>query len=194
MTKTQGSSTAVHSLSAAQIVRIFLKTGALSFGGWSTTVVLLEKELGRKPAAMASVDLKGAAAYAQILPGATQVAIVSNVGYQLRGVSGALLATVSYLLPAISLMTLFAVLYFGYLRQSNILEHLDGLIPALGGIILANAYRIGSKHVTHPLLWLVVAGACLALLLLHIHALVIILLFGITALLLSLHQKRSKES
>lgn len=169
---------------------IFLKTGAFSFGGWSTTVVLLEKELGNTAPKVTSIDLKGAATYAQILPGATQVAIVSNVGYQLRGFSGALVATLSYLFPAISLMTAFAWIYFGYMHQSNVLTYFDGLIPALAGIILANAYRIGSKHVTHPMMWGVVIAACLSLLVLKIHALVIILTYGIVALLLSLYLKR----
>ena len=173
---------------------IFLKTGAISFGGWSTTVVLLEKEFGKIMPKEASVDLKGAAAYAQILPGATQVAIVSNVGYQLRGVTGALVATISYLLPAISLVTAFAWVYFGYMHQTNVLKYLDGLIPALAGIILANAYRIGSKHVTHPLMWGLVIAACLSLLIFKIHALIIILTYGVVALLLSLYRKRKDSA
>lgn len=172
------------------MVLIFLKTGGLSFGGWSTTVVLLEKELGNTIPKDIPIDLKGAASYAQILPGATQVAIVSNVGYQLRGLPGALVATISYLFPAISLMTAFAWIYFGYAHQTNVLSYLDGLVPALAGIIMANAYRIGSKHVTHPTMWGLAIAACLALLLFKIHALIIILTYGIVALLLSLYKKR----
>ena len=176
--------------STSKMALVFLKTGALSFGGWSTTVVLLEKELGRALPGTTSVDLKGAASYAQILPGATQVAIVSNVGYQLRGIKGALIATISYLFPAILLMTLFAWLYFGYLHQANILKYLDGLIPALAGIILANAYRIGNKHVTHPLMWGFVVASCLLFLVFKIHALVILLTYGVAALLFSFNRAR----
>jgi chromate transporter len=177
-------------ISPNKLALVFLKTGALSFGGWSTTVVLLEKELGRALSEGNSVDLKGAASYAQILPGATQVAIVSNVGYQLRGIKGALIATISYLFPAISLMTLFAWLYFGYMHHANILKYLDGLTPALAGIILANTYRIGKKHVTHPLMWGLVIAACLFLLIFRIHALMIILAYGIIALLFSLYRAK----
>jgi chromate transporter len=169
---------------------VFLKMGALSFGGWSTTVVLLEKELGRTLPEATSVDLKGAASHAQILPGATQVAIVSNVGYQLRGIKGALIATISYLLPAISLMTLFAWLYFGYMHQPDIQKYLDGLIPALAGIILANAFRIGNKHVTHPVMWGFVIIACLLLLVFKIHALIIIFAYGIISLLFSVYKAK----
>lgn len=181
-------------ISPTKLALVFLKTGAFSFGGWSTTVVLLEKELGRALPEATSVDLKGAASYAQILPGATQVAIVSNVGYQLQGIKGAVIATISYLFPAILLMTLFAWLYFGYLHQANILKYLDGLIPALAGIILANAYRIGNKHVTHPVMWGLVITACLLLLVLKIHALIIILGYGVIALSFSLYKAKGDSA
>jgi chromate transporter len=95
-------------ISAIELALIFLKTGAFAFGGWSTTIVLIEKHLGAMTPDVASIDIKGAASYAQILPGATQVAIVSNVGYQLQGIKGAFVATISYLTPAITLMVLFA--------------------------------------------------------------------------------------
>ena len=66
-------------LNYTDIAKIFLRTGMMSFGGWSTTALLLEQELVKKHKAMEASDIKGAVAYAQILPGATQVSIVSNV-------------------------------------------------------------------------------------------------------------------
>jgi chromate transporter len=168
------------------IARVFLRTGATSFGGWATTSLLLEKELVTKRKLLTEHQIKGAATYAQILPGATQVAIVSNVGYQLRGFFGALTATVFYLLPAISLITLFAMLYFQFATDSSRLdEHLDGLVAALSGIILANAYKIGGKHVSKGWLWVLVGVAFLANAWLDVNALVIIIGFGVTGLILS---------
>ncbi len=175
-----------------ELIKIFIKTGALSFGGWSTTAVLLDKELQDKAFEYAHVDLKGAIAYAQILPGATQVALVSNVGYQIKGFRGALVATISYLIPAISLIISFAILYFGYLRTADIFNYMDGLIAALSGIILANAYKIGSKHVSHPALWSLVIFASLALLWLQLHALAIILIFGTIGLVIAIFQRQKK--
>jgi chromate transporter len=148
--------------------------------------LLLEKELVDKRKVLTQSQLKGGVAYAQILPGATQVSIVSNVGYHLRGFPGALLATVSYLLPAISLITIFAAVYFHFAHDSSkLMEHLDGLIAALSGVILANAYKIGSKHTTKTWLWLFVGVAFAAKLWLGINALLIIIAFGAGGLILS---------
>lgn len=154
----------------------FFKIGSTAFGGWATTAVLLEKELAKYPI---KPNVPGAVAYAQLLPGATQTSLVANVGYQLRGFRGATIATISYLLPAMSLITAFAAAYFHYLHNTSGLSgRLNGLVAALAGIILANAYKIGEKHATHWFLWLCGASAWLARLWLHINPVIILLFFG----------------
>lgn len=169
-----------------EMAKIFAHTGASSFGGWSTTSLLLEKELVEKRKVLTGAELKGGVAYAQILPGATQVSIVSNVGYRLRGFPGALVATLCYLLPAISLITIFAIVYFHFAHDSSkLMEHLDGLVAALSGVILANAYKIGSKHTTKAWLWLLVTLAFAAKLWFDVNALLIIVTFGLLGLVLS---------
>lgn len=168
------------------LAKVCIKIGASSFGGWSTTSLLLEKELVDTRKVLTEDQLKGGVAYAQILPGATQVSIVSNVGYRLHGVSGAVTATASYLLPAISLITIFAAVYFHYAHDSSkLMEHLDGLTAALSGVILANAYKIGSKHTSKTWLWPLVGVAFAAKLWLHINALLIIITFGVGGLAFS---------
>lgn len=168
-----------------ELGQVFFRVGARSFGGWSTTALLLEKELVMQRKAISKAQLHGAVAYAQILPGATQVAIVSNAGYKLRGIPGAFWATACYLLPALSLITLFAVLYFHYAQDPQLVNHLSGLIAALGGVIFANAYNIGKRHVTHPALWLLVAIAFAARLILGVNAVLVIIGFGAVGLLSS---------
>lgn len=169
-----------------EVAQVFAKIGASAFGGWSTTSLLLEKELVDIRKLLVSSDIKGGVTYAQILPGATQVSIVANVGYRLRGFVGAFVATASYLLPAIGLITIFAAAYFHFAHNSSqLMDHLDGLIAALSGVILANAYKIGSKHTTRTWLWLFVGIAFAAKLWLSVNALVIIGAFGLGGLLFS---------
>lgn len=177
-------------LSQVDIARIFFKIGTCSFGGWSTTAFLLEKELQLDRQAITPKRLNGAVAYAQILPGATQVAMVSNVGYKLRGVSGASIATVCYLLPALALITLFAIIYFRFAVGSGIMAYMGGLVAALGGVVLANAYNIGKRHATNYFLWTAVTLALGAKLILGINAVVIILVFGLAGLAYSLIASR----
>jgi chromate transporter len=175
-----------------QLLTRFVKIGASSFGGWSSTVLLLEKEFV-ETGVLESNQLKGATAYANILPGGTQVSLVANVGYQLRGVTGAAVATVSYLLSAFTLIVLFAAVYFHYLHSGQLMHHIGGLIAALSGVILANAYRIGSKHIVHAGLWLAVIAAFAARLFLNVDTVLIIACFAVGGFVLSWlgHRKRA---
>lgn len=173
-------------MSYIELIGVFAKTGASAFGGWSTTTLLLEKELVDTRKLLTSHDIKGATTYAQILPGATQVSIVANLGYRLNGFLGACAATAAYLLPVIGLITLFAIGYFHYVDGiKNLMQYMDGLVAALAGVILANAYKIGCKHTTKVWLWLLVAAAFVLKLWLGVNALLIIVLFGLGGLVLS---------
>lgn len=180
-----------NTLRLLDIVIIFVRIGASSFGGWSTTSLLLEKELVEKRKVLTAKQLKASVAYAQVLPGATQVSIVASVGYRLWGFFGALVAALSYLLPALCLIIIFAILYFRFAQMDgSLISKLDGLIAALSGVILANAYKIGSKHTTKHWLWLLVFVVFLAKLCLDINALLIIVVFGLSGLLLSWTQTK----
>ena len=164
----------VSNISMRNISYMCFMTGARSFGGWSTTAILIEKELKLRSVHDSKELVDNAVAYAQILPGATQVAIISSIGYKLRGFRGALTATICYLMPAVGLMLLFAIIYFHFSANHHTAVKLGGLRAALSGVILANAYRIASRHTTHRILWLVVLSAFVAQLLLN-NSLIIIL-------------------
>lgn len=164
-----------------------------AFGGWSTTVLLLEKELV-ETGQITKTHLYGAVAFAQVLPGATQIQIVSNVGYRLRGTKGALLAVLCYITPALCLFLLFSLFYFGYLRSTNLTNHLGGISASLGGVLLANAYRVSKMHVTHYLMWLLVAFAAAMRLFLGVSVMGIVLLFGIAGLGLSFWHMRRRQA
>jgi len=74
------------------------------------------------------------------------------------------------------------------------MPHMGGLIAALGGVIVANAYNIGKRHVSHPLLWLAVIAALLARLVLDVNAVIIILSFGVAGLLYSFVAAKRKQA
>ncbi|HEX3569072.1 MAG TPA: chromate transporter [Candidatus Saccharimonadales bacterium] len=169
-----------------EIAAVFTKVGMTAFGGWSTTALLLEKELVVKRALVTEHHVKGAIAFAQMLPGGTQVSIVAHVGYRLRGWRGATIATLCFLCPALVLIALFAALYFHNSSISaRIMTHLGGLIAALAGLILANAYKIGGRHTTHAWMWVFALVAFVAKWWLNVNAFFIIIAFGLGALLIS---------
>lgn len=172
------------------IAHVFLRAGMLSFGGWSTTALILEEDLVKKRRLLTTHDIKEATTFAQIIPGATQVAIVANMAYKLGGAKTALFAVGAYILPAASIVTIFAILYFNFGLSGVISGKFQGLIAALSGIILANAYKIGTKHAQRLADWLIPIVAMFALLVLHIHPLVLILVGGLAGVIFSISSNR----
>lgn len=179
--------------SLATIAKIFLRAGMTSFGGWSALAILLEDDVVKRRKLLTELELSTSVAYAQLLPGATQIAIVSGVGHRLRNTVGAVVATLCYLMPTVVLTTLFAVVYFN-LTNKNLTPIINGLIPVLCGIILANGYRLGRKHITTSIMWLVVATSLIMQFALHINTLLIIIGFGLLGLTISFRDQLRKEN
>ena len=180
-------------VSYGYMTRLFFRVGATAFGGWSTTALLLEKELVATQH-ITKAHLHGAVAYAQVIPGATQVQIVSNIGYRLKGARGAVLAAACYVTPALMLFLAFSLLYFRYVPHGQIVSHLGGVAAALGGVLFANAYRVSKMHVTHPSMWLLVILAATLKLWLGFSPILIVLVFGLGALALSLWAVRKQRA
>jgi len=174
-------------LSYPSFITSFIKIGFQAFGGSATTASLMEQFIGDR---LSKQQIHAAYAYALILPGASQVAIVSNVGYRLKGRWGALVATICYLLPSLSLITAFAVVYFGFTGGTHTTTHLSGVLAALAGIMLSNSQRVGKSNATSSWMWVPVLCAFVASFLLHINATLILLCSGTAAMSLYLLAKR----
>jgi chromate transporter len=165
-------------------VWLFAKIAVSSFGGWATTAVFIKKEMIKKRQILTQEDLDVAIGYTQMLPGAAQIILVTSVGYRLRGSKGASLAMLSYLVIPLLLIAGFTVTYFRFLHDSpNLMNQLDGVIAALGGVILANAYRIGNRYATRLWLWLMVGVALFARLQFNVSPLFIIVAYALGGLM-----------
>ena len=115
----------------------------------------------------------------QLLPGATAVELIQYLGFQLFGAWGALVAPVSFIAPAVLLMTLLSAIYFAVGQ----VPFVTALFTGLGAVVvalLANAtITLGRSAIRSP--W---AGAlaCITFALtqwLHVHLLIVILLSAI---------------
>lgn len=164
----------------------------MAFGGWATTSQLLEREFVDKRQALKADDVATATSYAQLIPGGTQTSIVSGVGYQLRGSPGSLVATVFYLIPATTIILVFAIVYFNLPTNSQLNDYFGPIRAVLVGIILANAYRIARSHASRKLFWWLVALSFVAKMFLGINAAFIILGFAAVGILLSILKERGQ--
>jgi chromate transporter len=112
-------------------LKIF-KLGATAYGGPAMISHIKETTVNRYQWVKEGEFMRGVA-LCQLIPGATMVQIVTYVGYRVRGVWGALTATVAFVLPAFIALLVLSAIYFKY----HSLWFIQALFKGLGAIVVA---------------------------------------------------------
>jgi len=112
--------------------------GATAYGG--PGMISQIKETGVKKYGWVREDdfLRGLA-LCQLIPGATMVQIVTYMGYRVRGIRGALIAAIAFVLPAFIAMLLLSAIYF----KLQTLWFIQALFKGLGAIVVAILINAG---------------------------------------------------
>lgn len=134
-------------VSLSWLFLVFLKIGAVSFGGHMALIVIVQKHLVDEKKILTNEDVINAVGIASLLPGPLAVNVVSYLGYVLRGWIGAIVSLIAIILPATILMFLFAGLYFKFPDVVNFSDSSKFLIIAIACIILSTGFTLYNKQV-----------------------------------------------
>ncbi len=157
----------------------FLVLGAQAFGGQAVTIALLQRDLVERRGWLRREDIPQALTWASILPGSTNVGMVSYIGQRLRGLSGALTATAAFLLPSFLVMLGFAASFHALVSLHGVPDALRGLTVAVVGLVGAAALRLGQKSIRGWDGCLVALLAFVLSVLLHINPALLVVLAGL---------------
>ena len=127
----------------AELGVLFLRLGAISFGGPAAHIALIEEEIVRKREWITRqqfLDMLGAA---NLIPGPTSTETAITVGFARAGWAGVCVAGASFILPAALITAAFAWTYvrFGALPQAASI--LAGIKPAVLAVIALAICRLG---------------------------------------------------
>lgn len=139
-------------------LRDVLVLAVSAFGGPHAHIAMFIKIMVKKRAYLSEEELLELNALCQILPGPTSTQTVTAIGFRIGGPTLAYLTLLVWMLPAISLMTLAAVLVGQYQANNFNLEFTKFIQPMAVGFISYGAYTIASKVVNTK-----TAGALMAL-------------------------------
>ena len=128
------------------LATVFLRAGAVTFGGGFAMIPLLESELVRIHGWLTPHEFADAMALGQVTPGPV-VITATFVGYRVAGILGALVATVSVFAPA-WLMALAIGGSVKRVRQSpGVQAFLHGIQPAVVGLMFAAAVALARSGI-----------------------------------------------
>jgi chromate transporter len=125
-----------------ELATLFLKLGAISFGGPAAHIALIEEEIVRKREWVTRqqfLDMLGAA---NLIPGPTSTETAITVGFVRAGWVGLCVAGASFILPAALITGAFAWAYVRFDALPQAVSVLAGIKPAVLAIIAVAICRL----------------------------------------------------
>lgn len=135
------------SYSLTELVRYFLRLGALGFGGPPALVSAMHRDLVADRGWIAETDYREGLALAQLAPGPLAAQLAIYLGYVHYGVWGATLTGMAFVLPSFLMVLALGWLYvqFGGLPWMQALFY--GIGAAVIGIIAVGTYKLTRKTI-----------------------------------------------
>ncbi|WP_144458946.1 chromate transporter [Bacillus pumilus] len=128
-----------------ELIIAMMRTGILGFGGGPSVIPLIRHEAVVKYQWVNDDEFGETLAIANALPGPIATKMSAYLGYRLKGVSGAIVATAAHILPTclamVALVTLVSVL-----SSSQIIQNMIGAVtPVIAVLLGIMAYEFGQK-------------------------------------------------
>ncbi|MBC8023139.1 MAG: chromate transporter, partial [Burkholderiales bacterium] len=149
--------------SFAEAVRFWLKLGFISFGGPAGQIAIMHRELVERMRWISERRFLHALNYCMLLPGPEAQQLATYIGWLMHGTKGGIVAGGLFVLPSLVLLIALSWIYVRFGSVPAIAAILYGVKPAVVAIVLAAAWRIGSRTLHHPALWAIATAAFLAL-------------------------------
>ncbi len=127
-----------------ELFTTFFRIGLFTFGGGYAMIPLIQREIETRQW-LAPAEFLRIIAIAEMTPGAIGVNTATFVGFRVAGFFGALFATFALILPSFLLIIGLSAFFERSKETPSMQAVLAGIKPAVGGLILAAAIRIGKQ-------------------------------------------------
>ncbi len=139
----------------------FLKIGATSWGGYMALIAMIQKQICEKDKAIEEEKIIHAVSLASVLPGPVAVNVVAYIGYQVKGIKGALVSITAVLIPCFILMLALSYIYFKYGNVPAFNNFFAGVTPCIAALLISVAFTMGKKNIKDAV-QIVIAALALA--------------------------------
>ncbi|MGH8793228.1 MAG: chromate transporter, partial [Stackebrandtia sp.] len=171
-----------------EVALLFLKLGAIAFGGPAAHTAMMRDELVRRRGWVSDrrfADLMGATNF---IPGPNSTELAIHLGFDRARWRGLLVAGVCFILPAALMVTVLAWAYVAYGQTPAVEGVLYGVVPAVIAIIAHALFALLRTVVKN--VWIgVLAVAALAAYLLGVNELAVLAAGGAIAAVVHLARK-----
>jgi len=153
----------VEGVSFREAVRFWWRLGFISFGGPAGQIAIMHRELVERFGWISERRFLHALNYCMVLPGPEAQQLATYIGWLMHGTRGGIVAGGLFVLPSLFILIALSWVYMRFGEVPAVAALLYGVKPAVVAIVLAAAWRIGSRTLRHPLLFGIAVAAFLAL-------------------------------
>jgi chromate transporter len=146
----------------------WLKLGFISFGGPAGQIAIMHQELVDKRRWISERRFLHALNYCMVLPGPEAQQLATYIGWLMHRTLGGIVAGGLFVLPSLFILVALSWVYVAYGDVPVVAGVLYGIKPAVTAIVVAAAWRIGSRALKNALLWGIAAAAFVAIFALHL--------------------------
>jgi chromate transporter len=163
----------------AEAFRFWLKLGFISFGGPTGQIAIMHSELVERRRWISENRFLHALNYCMLLPGPEAQQLATYIGWLMHRTLGGIVAGGLFVLPSVFILIALSWIYLAYGSLPLVAGLFYGIKPAVVAIVLAAAWRIGSRALRHPALWGIAAAAFIAIFAFHVPFPAIVLAAGV---------------
>ncbi len=145
-------------------VSYWWKIGLTSFGGPAGQISMLHDEVVVKRRWISEKRFLHALNYCMVLPGPEAQQLVTYIGWLMHGVRGGVIAGTLFVLPSLVILIVLTWLYLAFGETAIVMGIFAAIKPVVVAIIAQAVFRIGSRSLGHPVLWIIAGISTIAML------------------------------
>ena len=166
-----------------EVFLLFLKLGTISFGGPAAHIALMEEEVVHKRKWVGREYFLDLLSVTNLVPGPNALEMAIHLGFCRAGWIGMLAGGLAFMLPAVVISLLLAVVYVQWGSLPAVEALFFGINPVIVAIVFFSAYRLGKASFKTKAMMVLGAG-CLIAALLKANEVLILLGAGAVGLLM----------
>ena len=128
-----------------ELATVFFKLGAIAFGGPAAHIAMIDDEVVKRRQWMSREKLLDLIGVTNLLPGPNSTELAIHIGYEQAGWRGLFVAGSCFILPAMTLVWLLAILYVRSQTIPQVGWLLYGIKPVIIAIVLQALWKLGKK-------------------------------------------------
>lgn len=177
-----------------ELMGVFCKVGAVTFGGGLAMLPILERELCIKRNWVTSEELLDYFAIGQSTPGIIAVNVATFVGYNKCSLIGAVLATMSIVFPSLVVITIIAKFVSNFADIPQVQSALKGINIAVAALLTYSVVNFAKKTIHNILGVAIFLLAFVSIFFFHLSSVLVVLVSSVMGIALhlvkTLHNKK----